>query len=470
MGIFKAYDIRGKFPEEINETVAYDVSEILPEIFDFDCVVIAHDGRGSSPKIAEAMCYSLLKNNKKVIMLGLTTTPLLYFATGRLDVDLGIMITASHNPREFNGIKFCRRNAVPVSYDDGINAIEKKFNDSSRTLSFDDVKKEFFSDFSGRLSNLRYENLVDEYANFVVSSFSGNLNRENMRKLKVAIDAGNGVGGYVLSKILGRIDFVSVLPLFFEVDGDFPNHQANPLEVDTLSYLSEAVKKNGCDLGIAIDGDGDRIGAVDENGDFVQPDLLSAFFSDHILSDMKEKGNLSDKSTIVYDLRSTMAVKEVIESYGANAIKSRVGHSYIKKIMRDNNAVFAGELSGHFYFRFNSKMYFDSGIKALLELLVFFSGSSEKFSESIKRYRKYFQSGEINFDVSDKNKVISEVKNHFKELESEDLDGLSVYGNSFWFNLRMSNTENKLRLNLEADTKDKLDLMVSEVSKIILGN
>ncbi len=467
MGIFKAYDIRGKYPDELNEGNAYLIAGIICENFDFSSVVIGYDGRHSSPKIAELMSYAFLEKGKRVVIIGLSTTPMLYFATSKLDVDFGVMITASHNPKEYNGIKLCKKNAVPISYDTGIDEIERKYNEvENKKVDVDSVKERFFSESNEKLTKLSYVDIKDEYGSFMLKSLPKESSEGNLRKVRVAIDAGNGVGGFILTGIADKFDFIEYVPLFFDVDGDFPNHQANPLERDTLRDLARVVKDNKLDLGIAIDGDGDRIGVVDENGAFIQPDLLTAFFSEFFLSHGNNKG-----ASIVYDLRSSKVVPEVVESLGARAIKSRVGHSYIKAIMRENNSIFAGELSGHFYFRFNDNLYFDSGIKALLTLLTIVAMRDKPFSELISIYKKYHQSGEINFEVKDKAKVIKSIQEYYvtnqSECKIETLDGLSVYCDKYWFNLRASNTENKLRLNLEANDKDLVDKYVSFVEGLI---
>ena len=360
-----------------------------------------------------------------------------YFAVAFYKQKGGIMVTASHNPKQYNGFKFCRENASPVSYESGINEIEQfvkenTFDKSEKKGKID--KKEIFYDYEKH-----------------VLKFAGKI-----EKLKVVVDSANGMGGLAAPSILKALG-VDVVELYTELDGTFPNHEANPLKEETTKELQELVVKEKADLGIAFDGDADRVGFIDENGKRVGFDIVTALLGEYFLTKKGQK--------VLYDLRSSNIVKEHIESLGGKAIVSRVGHSYIKQIMREKDVVFGGELSGHYYFKDN---YFaDSGLIAVVVLISLMSKNKKKLSELVSPLNKYFQSGEINSTVKDVEKKLKEIETEYGDGKIIHLDGLSVYYDDWWFNLRPSNTEPLLRLNIEAKVKSKMKEKRDELLKKI---
>ena len=426
MGIFKAYDIRGVYGKELDEQLAYKIGQAAVKLFNSD-ILVGYDIRLSSPSLVEAMEKGITDSGFNVIDIGLCSTPMFYFAVAFYRQKGGIMVTASHNPKEYNGFKFCRENAFPVSYEGGINEIERLVNEGNFKLS----------DEKGQISK---KEISDDYKKHV-TSFSGKIG-----KFKVVVDAGNGMGGLIAPNILKSLG-LNIVGLYTELDGTFPNHEANPLKEETTKELQELVIKEKADLGIAFDGDADRVGFIDENGKRVGLDIVTALLGENFLTKKKQK--------VLYDLRSSNIVKEHIESLGGIAVVSRVGHSYIKKIMREQDIVFGGELSGHYYFKNN---YFaDSGLIAAVVLISLMSKKNKKLSELVAPLNKYFHSGEINSTVKDVDKKLKEIEKEYGDGKILHIDGLSIYYPDWWFNIRPSNTEPLLRLNLEANVKEKME-------------
>lgn len=438
MGIFKAYDIRGKCPEEINKELAFKIGVVFGKIIEGKRIVIGSDARESSPELKDALMSGLHQTGKEIIDIGLSTTPMFYFAVNKLEGDGGIIITASHLGPEYNGLKLVREKAIPISYDTGIGEIEEM------------VKKEGYkpSEYSCIKKDIR-----EDYLNFLVK------NRTEFRG-KIVVDTGNGMTGLVIKDVLERLG-IDYRGLYFDVDCTFPNHEANPLKKETLSELRDVLKMEDAVLGVAFDGDGDRIGILDENGEFIPGDILTALIAKNILKDGPEK--------ILYDLRSSKVVPEIIKSLGGVPIKSRVGHSFIKKSMRDEDIAFAGELSGHFYFK--NFFYSECSLMALMHILEIVSESGKKLSELVKVLKKYWKTEEINFEVKNKKDKMNEIEKLYSEREAkiEKIDGVTVEFEEWWFNLRPSNTEDLLRLNLEAETKELMEEKVREVEEIIKG-
>jgi phosphomannomutase len=394
--------------------------------------------RPSSPTFADAFSAGVTSQGLNVIRIGLASTDLLYFAAGKLNFP-GAMFTASHNPAEYNGIKLCLSGVRPIGKESGLLTIERYVAEGS-PIDFRSVGKEGNQDMlSAYVDHLL--TLVDLSAN---------------RRLKVVIDAGNGMAGHTAPAVFATLN-CEVIPLYFQLDGSFPNHEANPIDPKNLKDLQKAVRKHKADIGLAFDGDADRCFLVDENGELVNPSTLTALIAYRELQ--KYPG-----ANIIYNLISSRAVAEIVEERGGTAIRSRVGHSYIKKLMAETGAVFGGEHSGHFYFRDFWRA--DSGMLAALHAIAALGEASSTLSKLLKPYVRYFSSGEINSEVSDSQLSMAEVEEKFGKssgVEVDHLDGLTVNGDSWWFNVRASNTEPLLRLNVEAKTQARMEKIRDEV-------
>ena len=441
--IFKAYDIRGIYPEEINEETVYDIGRAIAQYLKAKKIVVGQDIRKSSPAFFESLTRGITDQGVDVYDLGLATTPMVYFASGRLEVEGGVMITASHNPPEYNGLKICRAKAVPVGENSGLFEIRdltikgefSKGNKKGEVVSGEEIKEE-------------YVNYFASFANF------------GDKKFKIVIDFANGMG-ILEGKIFEKFsDNLEITKLYENFDGNFPNHEANPLKIETLRDLQKKVQETGADLGIAYDGDADRVGFVDEEGKIIPMDLVTGLIAKIILE--KKPG-----AKIFYDLRSSKAVKEYIEENGGRALECPVGHANIKKIMREQGGIFAGELSGHYYFQENYLA--EASTLAAIFLLNAMAEAGKKISELIKSLQRYFHSGEINSEVKEKDAVIARLKEKYADGKISELDGIKIEYPDWWFNVRPSNTEPVLRLNLEANTKEMMEEKRDEVLKIIRG-
>ena len=400
--------------------------------------------RPSSPVFADAFSAGVTSQGLNVIRIGLASTDLLYFAAGKLDFP-GAMFTASHNPAEYNGIKLCLSGARPIGKESGLLTIERYVVEGS-PIDFRSVGKE------------RNEDMLTAYVDHLLSL----VDLSEIRPLKIVIDAGNGMAGHTAPAVFARLN-CEVIPLFFELDGTFPNHEANPIDAKNLKDLQKAVKKHGADIGLAFDGDADRCFLVDENGDLVNPSTLTALIADRELK--KNPG-----ANIIYNLISSRAVVEIVEENGGKAIRSRVGHSYIKKLMAETGAVFGGEHSGHFYFKDFWRA--DSGMLAALNAIAALGEVKTPLSKLLKPYSRYISSGEINSQVADAQISMTEIEAKFGESagnEVDHLDGLTVNGDTWWFNVRASNTEPLLRLNVEAKTQARMEKIRDEVLATIRG-
>ncbi|HJO95053.1 MAG TPA: phosphomannomutase/phosphoglucomutase [Victivallales bacterium] len=433
--VFKSYDIRGIYPEELNEKLAEKIGKAYAAFLKPENVVVGYDMRVHSKPLFDALTKGIISQGANVINIGLCSTPISYFANGRLGVDGSIMITASHNAGNWNGFKLCRANAVPISGATGIKEIEKI------------VKNESWSD-SEQQGKIINKSIYEDYAEHIKS------HSKLTRKLKVVADFANSMGSY---EIAGLRDLFDIVPMNEKLDGSFPSHEANPLVTETLNDLCAKVKEVGADFGAGFDGDADRCGFVDNEGNIISMDLFTALIAKDILS--------SGPATILYDLRSSWAVKECIEENGGKAIKCRVGHAFIKSQMRENDAVFAGELSGHYYFKDNYTA--ESQALAFLILGNLICKSGKTASELVAPLRKYYASGEINSTVKDVSNVLSVIKDEYSDGKMFELDGLSVEFDDWWFNVRSSNTEPLLRLNVEAKTEEKMIDKRDELLKII---
>lgn len=440
--IFKAYDIRGLVGSEISPDFAFRTGLGFARFLEIErepgTVVIGEDMRPSSPLLAEAFSAGVTSNGMDVVRIGLASTDMLYFASGKLNMP-GAMFTASHNPAEYNGIKLCKSGARPIGKESGLLAIERFVTDGS-PIPMRSV---------GQESN---RNLLTEYVDHLLSL----VDVGDIRRLKVVVDAGNGMAGYTTRPVFERLN-IELIEMYFELDGTFPHHEANPLDPKNVRDLQKAVRKHKADIGLAFDGDADRCFLIDENGEVVNPSTLTGLIAERELVRYPN-------SNIIYNLISSRAVAEVIEEHGGTAIRSRVGHSYIKELMSDTGAVFGGEHSGHFYFR--DFWCADSGMLAALHAIAALGNQQKPLSKILKSYQRYFSSGEINSTVADASTILADIETRYAEKDSitiDHLDGLTVSSDNWWFNLRASNTEPLLRLNVEAKTQARLDRVTKEV-------
>jgi phosphomannomutase len=449
--VFKAYDVRGIYPSELDEEGAYAIGRGYAEQFEPRAIVVGRDMRVSSPAMAAAAIRGAADAGVDVHDIGLVGTEMVYFAVGELGVDGGIAVTASHNPKEYTGLKIVRRGALPVGGDSGL-------------LDVRDRALAFFGHDRGQTPGVSERNgvvdAVDVYPAFVEKVLSF-VDVDAVRPLRVVIDAANGMAGAMLPPVLERLP-IEPIRCFFEPDGTFPNHQPNPLLPENREFIVGKVAAEGADLGIAFDGDADRCFFVDDTGEFVPGDFVTALLAASILE--KEPG-----ATIIYDVRASWAVRDTVEQAGGTALVNRVGHAFIKKRIREVDAVFAGEVSGHYYFRDFSQA--DSGVIPALLMLELVSRRGEPLSETLRPYReRYFLSGEINAKVGDVALALQELKEHFaSQGEISHLDGISVTTEDWHVNVRPSNTEPLLRLNLEALDPALMERKRDEALAVIAG-
>ena len=431
-GIFKAYDIRGVYGESLDDDIAFGIGRAFATFTGCRKVAVGRDMRPHSEPLFAALARGLILQGADVVDLGMCSTPMSYYANGFLCADAGIMITASHNPGEWNGMKLSRAQALPISGATGIAEIERIFTEGA------------FAPPPARPGKVSTCDILPAYAAHVRA-----LARV-ARPVRIAADMANAMG---LVEARALEDIVTIDPLFDVLDGAFPNHEANPLKTETLEALQRKVRAGTYDFGVAFDGDADRVGFVDEKGDIVPMDIVTALIARDLLS--REKG------VILYDLRSSWAVKEVIVESGGTPVMSRVGHAFIKQQMRDHNAVFAGEVSGHYYYRQN---YFtESSSMAVTCLANIVSASRKALSELVKPVRRYFSSGEINLEAKEPPAVLERLKRRYADGRLSTLDGVSVEYDDWWFNARASNTEPLVRLNLEAKSAAMMERKRDEV-------
>ncbi len=440
--VFKAYDIRGIFKEQIDENFAYSLGVVLGK--KYKNILVGNDVRIGSRELVKPFIYGLIESNAKISYAGTISTPLMYFGT-KDNYDLGVILTASHNPPEYTGFKMCDMDAIPISPVDEIKPIFKKL------ILNDSQKKE--------IEKIDLDNLMVDIATNYKNFF---LKRCMSCDKKIAVDFANGSTSIVEKEILGHLltnkIFINEYP-----DGKFPAHQPDTLKKSCLVDIITTVKNEKCDVGVIFDGDGDRIGIIDEKGNVLQGDILTLLIAIELLKELKEKKH--DGIKIVYDLRCSKVVPETIKKYGGIPIKTRVGHYFIKKLMHEIDAEFAGELSNHFYFK--EVGYFESPLLALNYILCAMDDMNKSLSELATYYKKYYHSDEINFKVKNQKIILDKLKEIYKNCEIEEIDGLSVYCNDWWFNIRPSNTEPLLRLNLEADTEELMNKKIEEIKTII---
>ena len=439
--IFKAYDIRGTFPEQINAEITYKIGYMIADILKPNSIAVGRDMRESSNELFDSLAKGINDKGVDVIDLGLVSTDGLYFAVGKFGYDGGIMITASHNPKQYNGFKVCRKNAEPLSGQDGLNNVLKKIQDGNGYPK---------SSSSGMV--IRKE-ISEEYAEHCLSF----IDIDKIRPYNIVIDAGNGMAGATLPPVLAKLP-VKTTELFFDLDGTFPNHPASPIELENLVDLQKKIQEISADFGVAFDGDADRMFLMDKMGRQIGGDMVTALVSKSLLS--KHKGE-----TILYNLICSNAVPELVQKMGGIPIRTKVGHALIKPLMKKHNAIFGGEHSGHFYFRDN--WFADSGLIAFLVCLELLSIENRPLHDMIDEIDPYVRSGEINSKVNSVNETIAKVRDAFKNERQDTIDGLTVFSDKFWFNLRPSNTEPLLRLNVEADNKIILEEKIDMLLKII---
>jgi len=431
VGIFKAYDIRGVYPDELNEQTAYAIGRAFTQVLGKKLLTLSRDMRPSSEPLGKACIEGITDAGVDVVDVGLVSTPANYFAIAYYGYPGGLQVTASHNPARYNGFKLSREKAIPFSYETGIGEVERRV-----------TEKDLGPAPGG--GSVATRDITSDYTEFMLT-FAGDI-----RPMTIVLDAGNGMAGKMWPPVLEKLP-VKLIPMYTELDGTFPNHEANPLKEENLRDVCAKVKEMGADLGIAADGDADRCVFIDERGEPVRSDLISTLIALEILQ--KEPG-----ATIIYDPRSSWAFREEVEKAGGKAMVERVGHAYMKATLRQRGAAFGGELSGHYYFR--DFFCADNGLLALIKVLNLLAQEGRPLSELIRPINRYFHSGEINFEVEDKDAVIEEAGRKYGDGRISHVDGITVEYDDWWFNLRKSNTEPLVRLNLEARSegamKDKL--------------
>jgi phosphomannomutase len=439
--VFKAYDVRGVYPSELDEEGAYAISRAFVEQFEPRTIAVGRDVRLSSPAMAAAAIRGAVDAGAEVLDLGLVGTEMVYFAVGDQELDGGIMVTASHNPKDYTGMKIVRAGALPVGGDSGLMEIRDRAGQG-------------FGDPKGG-GSVRQVDIWPDYVDRVLSF----VDLDAIKPLKVVIDAANGMAGVMLPPVLERLP-IEAVRYFFEPDGSFPNHEPNPLLPENRQFIIDRTTSEGADFGVAFDGDADRCFFVDDEGVFVPGDFVTALFAESVLKKEPE-------AKIIYDVRASWAVPETIRHAGGIALVNRVGHAFIKKRMREEGAAFGGEVSGHYYFRDFSQA--DSGVIPFLMMLELVSKKGQKLSEILRPFReRYFITGELNTPVPDVAAKLDELQERFRHQGRVSyLDGVSVDGDGWHFNVRPSNTEPLLRLNLEARSKELMEEKRDEVLDVI---
>jgi phosphomannomutase len=440
--IFGSYDIRGVVGEDLDSPTARAIARAYGEYLCPDYAgrfVIGHDARWSSSALAEAASIGLRESGHQVTHIGLSSTPMVYWYGAEGGFDGSIAISASHLPAEYNGLKLCRRDALPLSSEHGLSEVAAILRRPSVPAARP----------SSEL--LRYNSPLSLYAYRIGERL------KPAKDIRVAVDAGNGMGGVETDAVFSNVDCVELWRLDFNPDGRFPSRPPNPLEKGALDHLSETVTKHALAFGLALDGDADRAVAIDENGVMVPPDALGGLIAMHFLKE-------NPGAVILHDLRTSRILPELVNKAGGKSVRSRVGHAFIKRAMRDSHALFAMELSGHYYY--SDLHYTDNGLRTLVELINIVSAEDKPLSELVKPFQRYPTSGEINLKVADREKVLAAVENKYREGRIDHLDGLSVDYADWWFNARLSHTEPILRINIGADNKT----LLSDKSKVLLAD
>jgi len=441
--IFKAYDFRGIYPTEIDADVMERIGRAFAIFASSPKILVGYDMRISAPETSVAFIKGIMSMGVNVVDLGQISTDTIYFASGHYNLP-GAVITASHNPKEYTGVKFCKPGAEPIGKESGLEDIKEMVlkNEWEEVGNMGEVEKN--------------KNILEEFA-LHCHKF---IDREKIKPLNIVIDAGNGMGGKIVPAVFDSLPF-KITPLYFELDGNFPNHSPNPIELENNLDLIAKVKEIGADLGIAFDGDADRAFFVDENGNMIDSSLVVAMVAKKMLE--KNPG-----ATIIHNVVVSKIVPELVEKMGGKSFMSKVGHSYIKQDMKETGAVFAGEHSGHYYFKDNFRA--DSGIITALVVLQMLGESGKKMSELLEEFRVYSKIEETNFKVEDKDVILNKMKEKFRDKITQDFDGVTFDFGDWWFNVRPSNTEPVLRLNLEANTEEMMKEKLDEISKLINSN
>ncbi|WP_329279403.1 phosphomannomutase/phosphoglucomutase [Streptomyces sp. NBC_00691] len=443
--IVKAYDVRGVVPDQWDESLAELFGAAFVRVTDADAIVIGHDMRPSSPGLADAFARGAARLGADVTLIGLCSTDQLYFASGSFDLP-GAMFTASHNPAQYNGIKMCRAGAAPVGQDTGLAEIRELAEGWSETGA---------PEAAATPGTITHRDTLKDYAQYLTSL----VDLRTIRPLKVVVDAGNGMGGHTVPTVFEGLP-LDVVPMYFELDGTFPNHEANPLDPKNIVDLQARVLAEGADLGLAFDGDADRCFVVDERGEPVSPSAITALVAARELA--KHPGG-----TIIHNLITSWSVPEVVREQGGEPVRTRVGHSFIKEEMAKTGAIFGGEHSAHYYFKdfWNA----DTGMLAALHVLAALGGQEGTLSALVAAYDRYASSGEINSTVADQKASAAEVRAAYEggDVTLDDLDGLTVTAADWWFNLRASNTEPLLRLNVEARDRATMERIRDEVLALV---
>ena len=436
--IFKSYDIRGIYPEELNDEAAFKIGRAFVRYTGAKKVAVGRDARIASPALFKALTKGIVDQGADVYDIGQVPTECLYFAVGNYDFDAGVMITASHNPKEYNGFKMVLKSGDFIKIISGKNIAD--------TVEHSGFKAE-------KNSQIKKKDIWKDYLNHVLSF----IDLSEIVPMKIAVDASNGVGGLAISKIQNKLP-VEIVPLNFEPDGNFPNHAPNPLVDGSADQIKNEIKKQKADLGFIFDGDADRVYLLTEEGDFVKADITLTLLAEYFLQKNPGVG-------IAYHVTCSKSVSEFVKKWGGKPIRTKVGFINIQKGLMDNNGIIGGELSGHYCFRDN--FYSDSGMIALLALLQIISKDGRKVSEIMKELTLYVKDPEINFEVKNKDAIIEKIKQKYSDGEQDFLDGITVEYKDWWFNVRASNTEPLLRLTIEADTKEILKAKQKELTEFI---
>lgn len=444
MNAFKAYDIRGVYNKDFNKEDVYKIGYFLPELLEAEKVLVGYDDRESTPEVFEALAEGITDRGADVYKIGYATTPMVYYGTAKHGYKASVMITASHNPPEYNGLKISRENALPVGYDSGLKELEEMVE--NREIEPVSKKKK---------GSILEHNIKDEYIEFQKSYLP------DLSELDISIDISNGMTAIIADEILGDEPHY----IYNELDGTFPNHEANPLTAENREDLKDLLLENNSDIGLIFDGDGDRVMFLDENGEFISPDLIIALLAEYYISQGKGKN-------ILCDIRTSWSVTEHIKELGGEYFLWKVGHAYAKLKLREIDGICGGELAGHYYYK--DFFYCDSGmLTALIVLNVAarLKKEGKTISELIAEFDKYASSGEVNFKIDNKKEVMERLKDYYlnKEEPNEfyDFDGYRLEYNDWWFNVRPSNTEPYLRLVVEASTQELLDQKLEEIEKVM---
>jgi phosphomannomutase len=455
--IFKAYDIRGIVPDELTPETAYRIGRAFAQYIRITVlnkerdpiIAVNADARTSSPELKKELLRGLLDEKCRVIDCGLGTTPLHYFAINHTKADGGIMVTASHNPSEYNGFKLCRRGAEPIGEGSGMEEIRNT------------VLRGIFP-VPEEKGVVQQKDLRADYIDYICSR----VDISGIKNLHTVFDAGNGMVGALLPQVLERLPAITAHVLFGEVDMTFPNHEANPLKDETLLVLQKEVQNKHADVGVAFDGDGDRVRFIASSGFAIPGDIMTAIFSKFILESNTVKHNGNEPAVIIHTVNSSRVVRETIKQAGGRAVESRIGHALIKKRMREQNALFGGEPSGHFYWR--DFFFAESALLTTLHLFAMLSARGQTLDEIARPFLTYVSSGEINISIPNTDKALDAVAAHYRDAdEIKYIDGISVIYEDFWFNVRPSNTEPLLRISMEAKEKSVLDARLKEVVELV---